>query len=429
MSERIWIKEGRVIDPASGRDEIADLCIEGRTITVIEPKAVPARLEAKEKLIDAKGCWVVPGLVDIHTHLRDPGYEYKETIASGTRSAAAGGFTSIACMANTDPVNDAISVTEYITQKARREGKCKVYPIGAVSIGLKGDKLAPFGDLKEAGCVALSDDGHPVMNSELYRHALSYARNFDLPIISHCQDNFLFAGGCMNEGLVSAELGLKGIPNACEDIAVARDIELAALTQGRLHLAHLSTSGSVRLLAQAKDRHLAVSGEVTPHHFILTDVACRGYDANTKMNPPLRTEEDRLACIAGLKNGVFDAIASDHAPHSVDEKELEFDRAPFGIIGFETTVSLTLKLVHDGFLTPLEAIRLLTIGPAKVLNLNAGTLRKAGAADVVLIDPAKIYVFDGKKTASKSMNTPFTGYEFKGKVRMTILNGEVVYGE
>jgi dihydroorotase len=324
-------------------------------------------------------------------------------------------------------VNDNATVTEYILRKARDEGKARVFPVGAVSQGLKGEKLSNFGDLKEAGAVALSDDGKPVANSGVMRHALEYARNFDLPIISHCEDPFLFCGGHLNEGIVSLQLGLGGIPNAAEDIMVSRDIELAGLTKGRVHLAHLSTSGSVRLLRHGKDRGIRVTGEVTPHHLLLTEEAVRDYNTNAKMNPPLRTEEDRQELIKALRDGVFDAIASDHAPHSQDEKDVEFEQAPFGIIGLETTVSLVLKLVHDGILKPLEVIRLLTSGPAKIVGLAGGTLKKGALADVAIILPEESRTIEKSRLASKSKNTPFHGWKVKGAVRMTILNGEVVY--
>lgn len=425
---KIWIKNGRVIDPITNFDKNADVLIEnGKIVALEEGQHDASQAAVGERVYDAKGCWVVPGLVDIHTHLRDPGYEYKETIATGTLSAARGGFTSIVCMANTNPVNDNTAVTEYIYNKAKKEGRSHVFAVGAVTKGMKGEALSEFGDLKESGVVALSDDGFPVRSSRILRHALEYARNFDLPIISHCEDPELFHGGCMNEGLVSLQLGLPGIPNACEEIMVSRDIELSALTKGRLHLAHLSTAGSARLLAQAKDRGVPVTGEVTPHHLTLTDEAVRGYDANTKMNPPLRTEADRQALLSALRNGVFDAIASDHAPHSVDEKELEYDKAPFGIIGFETTVPLTLRLVHEKLLTPMQAIRLLTHGPATVMKLDAGHLKKGARADVVVIDPNEVRKFDRTKTASKSRNSPFHGWDLKGAVRYTFLAGDLVY--
>ena len=439
--KRLWIKNGRVLDPHSNFDREADVLVERGVIKNIdEDRQAPDEASKGEKIIDAKGCWVVPGLVDIHTHLRDPGFEYKESVASGTHAACHGGFTSIVCMANTNPVNDNASVTEYIMRQAQSEGKARVFPVGSVTIGLEGKTLSEFGDLRDAGAVALSDDGKPVINTEILRHALEYAKNFDLPIISHCEDPHLFKGGCINEGKVSMRLGLKGIPNAAEDIMVSRDIELAALTGGRLHLAHLSTAGSVRFLEQGKDRGVRVSGEVTPHHLLLNEDAVMEYDSNCKMNPPLRSEEDRQIVLKGLKDGVFDAIASDHAPHSIDEKEVEIDRAPFGIIGLETTVSLILTLVHRGDLTAMEAVRLLTIGPAQVLGLDqwaakgksvtgVGRLKKGGIADIAIIDPNKKYVIDKEHSMSKSRNTPFHGWEVTGKVRETILGGEVLYAE
>ena len=426
---RIWIKQGRILDPDSNRDEIVDLLLENGKIVDIAPRITPTSASPNEVFIDAKGLWVVPGLIDIHTHLRDPGFEYKEDIESGCLSASRGGFTSIVCMANTEPVNDNASVTEYILNKAKKFGKCRVFPVGAVTKGLKGKTLSEFGDLKESGVVALSDDGMPVCNPQLLRHALEYARNFDLPIISHCEDLQLSACGSMNEGKVSTELGISGIPHTSEEIMVARDIELADLSKGRLHLAHLSTLRSVRLLRQAKERGIQVTGEVTPHHIILTDEAVKGYDANFKMNPPLRTEEDRQEMIKGLKEGVFDAIASDHAPHSIDEKEVEFEKAPFGVIGFETTLPITLKLVHDGFLKPLDAIRLLTIGPAKTIGLEGGKIKKNGVGDITIIDPEQEIIIDREKMASKSKNTPFHGWKMHGQVRYTLINGEIIYDQ
>jgi dihydroorotase len=366
-------------------------------------------------------------LIDIHTHLREPGYEYKESIESGSAAAVAGGFTSIACMANTNPVNDDAAVTEYILDKARAVGLAQVFPIGAVSVGLAGERLAEIGELKQAGVVGISDDGKSVMNSQLMRRALEYAGMFGLPVISHCEDTNLAAHGVMHEGRVSTELGLRGIPAQAEDIMVARDIALAELTGGRLHIAHVSTAGAVRLVRDAKARGLRVTAEVTPHHLFLTDEAVRGYDPNTKMYPPLRTAADAEALRQALKDGTIDAIATDHAPHDLADKEVEFDQAPVGIIGLETSLPLTLRLVNEGVLTLAEAIAKLTWEPSQVLGLDKGTLQVEADADVTLIDVQTDYVVDRREFRSKSRNSPFHGWTLKGRAVMTLCAGKVVY--
>jgi dihydroorotase len=379
------------------------------------------------EVIEAHGLLVVPGLIDIHTHLRDPGYEYKESIETGSAAAAAGGFTAIACMANTNPVNDHAAVTEYILDKARTVGLVQVFPIGAISAGLAGERLAEIGELKQAGVVGVSDDGKSVMNSRLMRHALEYAGMFGLPVISHCEDTHLSAHGVMHEGRVSTELGLRGIPAQAEDIMVARDIALAELTGGRIHIAHVSTAGAVRLVHDAKVRGLRVTAEVTPHHLFLTDEVVRGYDPNTKMYPPLRTAADVEALRQGLKDGTLDAIATDHAPHDLADKEVEFDEAPVGIIGLETSLPLTLRLVEEGVLPLTEAIAKLTCGPARVLGLAKGTLQVGADADVTLIDAQTGYVLDRREFRSKSRNSPFHGWTFNGRAVMTIYAGKVVH--
>jgi dihydroorotase len=410
------------------------MLIDAGKIAIIGPQAIEAAqrrdgstLHTPLQMIEAYGLLVVPGLIDIHTHLREPGYEYKESIESGSAAAAAGGFTAIACMANTNPVNDDAAVTEYILDKARTIGLVQVFPIGAVSVGLAGERLAEIGELKQAGVVGLSDDGKSVMNSRLMRLALEYAGMFGLPVISHCEDTHLAAHGVMHEGRVSTELGLRGIPAQAEDIMVARDLALAELTGGRLHIAHVSTAGAVRLVRDAKARGLHVTAEVTPHHLILTDEAVRGYDSNTKMYPPLRTAADVEALRQALRDGTIDAIATDHAPHDLADKEVEFDRAPVGIIGLETALPLTLRLVEAGVLSLTDAIAKLSWGPAQVLGLAKGTLQAGADADVTLIDAQTEYVVDRREFRSKSRNSPFHGWTLKGRAVMTICAGKIVY--
>jgi dihydroorotase len=378
-------------------------------------------------VIDAHGLMVVPGLIDIHTHLREPGHEYKESIETGSAAAVAGGFTSIACMANTKPVNDTAAVTEYILDKAKAVGLVQVFPIGAVSVGLAGERLAEIGELKQAGVVGISDDGKSVMNSQLMRRALEYAGMFGLPVISHCEDTYLAAHGVMHEGRVSTELGLRGIPAQAEDIMVARDIALAELTGGRLHIAHVSTSGAVRLVQDAKARGLRVTAEVTPHHLFLTEEAVRSYDPNTKMYPPLRSATDVQALRQGLRDGTIDAIATDHAPHDVADKEVEFDQAPVGIIGLETALPLALGLVEAGVLPLAEVIAKLTWGPAQVLGLPKGTLQVGADADVTLIDAQTEYTVDRREFRSKARNSPFHGWTLTGRAVMTIRAGIIAH--
>ena len=430
----ILIRGGRIIDSSANLDGVMDLLIDaGKIVSVGGDAAETAwqregsTLYTPLEVIDAHGLLVVPGLIDIHTHLREPGYEYKESIESGSAAAVAGGFTAIACMANTNPVNDDAAVTEYILEKARAVGLVQVFPIGAVSVGLAGKRLAEIGELSQAGVVGISDDGKSVMNSQLMRRALEYAGMFGLPVISHCEDTHLAAHGVMHEGRVSTELGLRGIPAQAEDIMVARDIALAELTGGRVHIAHVSTAGAARLVRDAKARGLRVTAEVTPHHLFLTDEAVRGYDPNTKMYPPLRTAADVEALRQALRDGTIDAIATDHAPHDLADKEVEFDQAPVGIIGLETSLPLTLRLVNEGVLTLTEAIAKLTLGPAQVLGLAKGTLQVGADADVTLIDPQTEYVVDRREFRSKSRNSPFHGWTLKGRAVMTLCAGKVVY--
>ncbi len=423
----ILIKGGRIIDPSQGIDGKGNVLIENGKIKSYPKTTKKYENDLDVKVIDAKGNIVSPGLVDIHVHLREPGFEHKETIRTGCESAAAGGFTSIVCMPNTNPVNDNASVTEYILLKARTEGIVNVFPIGAITKGELGETLAQIGEMYQAGCVGVSDDGMPVMNSKVMRHAMEYVQAFDIPVLSHAEDKDLSGSGVMNEGEVSTQLGLVGIPCASEDVMVSRDITVAELTGSRLHICHVSTAGSVRLIRAAKKRGVKVTAEVTPHHFILTDEAVGRYDTNAKMNPPLRGKKDREAVIEGLKDGTLDAIATDHAPHSEDEKKVEFDLAPFGIVGLETALPLSLKLVEDGALTINQMISKLTNSPSDVLNLGKGTLKIGDDADVVIFDPEQEITIDRESFHSKSKNSPFDGWKLKGKVNYTIVNGEIVY--
>lgn len=421
----ILIKGGRVIDPAQGVDGQFDVLIDNGVIAQVGQNLVGANFSGQ--VIDAAGKLVVPGLIDIHVHLRDPGYEYKEDIQTGTQAAVIGGFTSVACMPNTNPVNDNKAVSLYIRHKAKEIGLANVFPVGAITKGLKGESMAEMGELQEAGCLALSDDGKPVSNSELMRRALEYSRPFGLTLISHAEDLSLVGEGVMNEGFVATELGLKGIPWVAEDAATARDIMLAEFTGGKLHVAHVSTKGSVELVRQAKKRGVLVTCEATPHHFTLTDEAVRGYETNAKMNPPLRSAEDVAAIRAGLADGTIDAIATDHAPHHYDEKNVEFNIALNGIVGLESALPLTLELVKEGVLTLPQAIRLLTFGPAQALGIPRGTLAAGVVADVTIIDPELSWTLEADKLASKSKNTPFDGWIMQGAATHTLVAGKVVY--
>jgi dihydroorotase len=420
---KILIKGGHVIDPANGIDDIMDILIEDGVIVLVDP----AIDEEKSEIINAVDMYVVPGLIDIHTHMRDPGQEYKEDLISGTRAAAAGGVTSLACMPNTSPINDNLAVTRYIIEKAEKQGSVNVFPVGAISQGMKGDVLTEMGDMKSAGCVAFSDDGVPVVSGELMRRALEYADTFDVPIISHAEDLSLVGEGCMNEGAVSTELGLKGVPWVAEDSATAREIMLAEFTGARLHVAHVSTKGSVDLVRQAKARGVRVTCEATPHHFTLTEEAVRGYDTNAKMNPPLRTEEDVAAIKEGLKDGTIDAIATDHAPHHIDEKNVEFAIALNGIVGLETMLPLSLQLVRDGAIGLTQAIALMTCQPARILGIERGTLGVGRVADIAIVDLERDWSVDPAKLLSKSKNTPFAGKRLKGVAVRTLVAGKTVF--
>jgi dihydroorotase len=421
----ILVRGGRVIDPARGGDGIADLLMDGGRIEAVgrnigEPDGA--------LVIDAAGRVVAPGLIDLHTHLREPGQEDLETIATGAMAAVAGGFTAVCAMPNTDPVCDNQGVVGFIVSQAQRAAKARVYPIGAISVGQKGQQLAEFGELVGAGAVAVSDDGRPVMSSHLMRTALEYARVFGIPVADHCEEMTLAQGGAMHEGIVSTRLGLKGIPAAAEEIMVARDILLAELTGGHVHLCHMSTRGSVELIRRAKEKGLRVTAEACPHHFTLTHEACEGYDTNAKMNPPLREAADRDAIRQALKDGTIDVIATDHAPHHYDAKEREFDDAPNGIIGLETALSLALsELVSTGILSLPELILRMSTLPARIFNLPGGTLATGAPADVVIFDPELEWEVRPEEFYSKSRNTPFRGRRLKGRTEATIVGGALAY--
>jgi dihydroorotase len=424
MSGRLRIANGTVVDPVERTASRLDVLIEDGRIAAVEPADdMPADVET----YDARGRLVLPGLVDMHVHLREPGYEYKETVATGAAAAAAGGFTSVACMANTEPVNDSGAVTRFILERAAAAGAARVYPIGAVSVGLRGEQLAELGEMHRAGIVAVSDDGKPIMDAGLMRRALEYAQRFDLLVIAHEEDSCLRAGGVMNEGVTSVRLGLRGSPAASEEIMVARDIALVELTGGRLHVAHVSTAGAVAMIREAKARGLAVSAEATPHHLVLTEEAVAGYETNAKMAPPLRRRADVDALRAGLADGTIDAIATDHAPHHADEKECEFDQAANGIVGLETALGLGLRLVAEGVLDLPTLVARMTIGPARLLGIPAGTLAVGAAADVTIVDPERRWTVAARAFRSKSRNTPFEGWELTGKAVATFVGGELVF--
>jgi dihydroorotase len=379
------------------------------------------------EVFDASGLVVAPGFIDLHVHLREPGEEYKETIATGAAAAVAGGFTSVCAMPNTMPVNDNASVTRYIIEKAREAALARVLPVGAITRGSQGMELAEMAEMKEAGAVAVSDDGRPVMNPQVMRHAMEYARDHDLVVVDHCQDLTLSAGGVMNEGQYSTLLGLKGMSGGAEESHVARDIMLAELTGARVHIAHISTAAAVEMVRRAKQRGLRVTCEVTPHHLALTDESVVGFDTNTKMNPPLRTAEDRAALAEAVRDGTIDAIATDHAPHHADEKMLEYDRAPFGVIGLETALGVVLGvLYHTKQVSLSRIIEMLTTGPARAFSLSGGTLAQAAAADITVFDPEREWVVDPKNFKSKCRNTPFKGWSLRGAVVATFVAGRKI---
>ena len=433
------IKGGRVIDPGN-IDGIMDILIDNGKIVEIKPQIAAESSSglqtgasgaergkvSVDRVIDAGGKIVTPGLIDMHVHLREPGYEYKETIATGCKSAACGGFTAVCCMPNTNPVNDNRQVTEFILKRALEVDTVRVYPVAAVSRGLQGKGLCEYGDLKDAGAVALSDDGNPVMDSQLMRRALEYAKGFGLPVISHCEDRALAGGGVMNEGEIATRMGLAGIPNAAESVMVIRDIALCELTQSPLHIAHVSTAESVRAIRDAKKRGVLVTAETAPHYFTLTDEAVGAYNTKAKMNPPLRSRFDREAIRQGLADGTIDVIATDHAPHAPIEKEVEFDLAANGIIGLETSLSLSLKLVDDGVLTLTDLITKMSTNPARILGLASG-LQVGYSADITIIDPDRSYRIEADSFQSLGRNTPFDGWDVKGRAVLTMVGGKVVY--
>jgi dihydroorotase len=423
---RLLIKNGRIVDPGTGRDAHADILVCDRII-----EKVGRNLRARpDRVIDVSGLVVTPGFIDMHVHLREPGYEEKETIRTGSMSGARGGFTSVLPMANTNPPIDTAGMVEFVLTRAKETAVVKVFPVAAVSKGLAGKELTEAGELKEAGAIALSDDGNPIEDSELMRRALEYAGMFGLPIIVHAEDPDLAGNGCMNEGLNSTRLGLRGIPRAAEEVMVARDLSIAELTKGRVHFAHISTTRSVDLIRQAKERGLAVTAETAPHYFSLTDDAVKTYNTNAKMKPPLREADDVAAIKEGLKDRTLDVIATDHAPHTVAEKEVEFEQAPFGIVGLETALPLVLTyLVEPGVLSLSEAIAKLTVNPARILGLPLGELREGWAADITIFDPDAEVVVDASKFASLGRNTPFDGFTLKGRVMYTIVDGTVVVDE
>jgi len=418
------IKNGRVIDPASHTDRVADvLIVDGRIAGVAPDLSSP-----KAAVFDATGMIVAPGFIDMHVHLREPGFEHAETIESGSRAAAAGGFTSVCCMPNTKPVNDSAMVTRYIVEQARRGAVVNVFPIGAITKGSAGEELAAIGAMKAAGAVAISDDGMPVMNARVMRRAMEFAKSYDIPIIQHCEDLNLSAGGDMHEGAQSVRWGLRGIPAASEDVMVARDLLLAELTGARYHVAHLSTRHAVSMVEHARLVGLPVTCEATPHHFALCDAEMHAYDSNYKMKPPLRGDGDRAAIVDGFARGAITAIATDHAPHPGSEKMQEFERCPFGIIGLETALALSLEeLVHPGKITLSRMIELFTTGPDSVLRLDRGTLATGAAGDVTVFSTGLEWTYDVNQSASRSRNSPFDGKTFRGGPVATIVNGEVVW--
>ncbi|MEO8125889.1 MAG: dihydroorotase [Bryobacteraceae bacterium] len=423
--EKLLIKNGRVMDPSSGFDDTADvLLMDGRVAAIGKDLSATGAT-----LFDASGLIVAPGFIDMHVHLRDPGFEHAETIESGSRAAAAGGFTSVCCMPNTNPVNDSATVTSYIVERARLRAVVNVFPIGAITKGSAGEELAAIGSMKAAGVVAISDDGRPVMNARVMRRAMETASAFDLPVIDHCEDLHLSAGGDMHEGLESVKLGLRGIPSCSEDVMVARDILLAEVTGARYHVAHISARNSVAMVAFAKARGLKVTCESTPHHFAIADCDMLPYDSNYKMKPPLRSKEDVNAVADGIASGAIDVLATDHAPHPGSEKMQEFEKCPFGITGLETAIGLTtVELVHTGRISLMKMIALYTTGPANVLQWkDRGRLAAGGIADVTIFDPQRQWTYDVNRSFSKSKNSPFDGRQFRGGPVATIVNGSIVW--
>ncbi|MBC8209089.1 MAG: dihydroorotase [Desulfobulbaceae bacterium] len=419
MSECIVFSGGRIIDPVNGIDHVGELAIADGCIVADSP--------ADARRIDLTGKWLIPGLIDMHVHLREPGEEYKETIATGTRAAAAGGFTAVACMPNTRPVNDEAAVTRLILENAAAEGSARVYPVGAISRGSRGEELAEYGEMKAAGIRAVSDDGLPVVDSQLMRRALEYAAGHGLLVISHSEEHALSRGGSMNEGALSTRMGLRGIPTAAESIMIYRELALAELTGQRIHIAHVSAASAIDLIRQAKARGVRVTAETAPHYFTLTEAAVDGYNTHAKMSPPLRSEADRKAVCQALVDGTFDAIATDHAPHSVLEKEVEFDQAANGIIGLESALPLALALVRKGLITPTRLVELMSAAPARILGVEGGSLTPGGPADLAIIDPDLEFLFSAEDLYSKSKNSPFLDWSMQGRAILTICNGRITH--
>jgi dihydroorotase len=428
MSERLLIRGGRVVDPSRGLDDDLDVLIEEGRVAQVGPRLAVRGGEVME----AEGLVVCPGFIDLHTHLREPGREDKETIATGTRAAAAGGYTAVCAMPNTDPVNDHAGITRAILERARAEGVVRVYPIGAITRGSRGEQMSEYADLREAGCVALSDDGKPVASARMMRRALEYAGAFGLTIIDHCEEPALFEGASMNEGPVSTLLGLRGTPTAGESLVVERDVQLAELTGGKVHIAHLSAAASLEAVRRGKERGVRVTAEATPHHLLLTDQAVKEteYDTATKMNPPLRSEADRQALLDGLRGGSIDCIATDHAPHTVDDKKVEYDQAAFGIVGLETAVALCLdRLVGEGVIDLPRLVALLSTNPARVLALPGGSLAVDAPADVTILDLRRKRKVEPARFESKGRCTPFAGLTLKGWPVATIVAGRIVWSD
>jgi len=420
---RVLIRGGRLLDPSTGRDEPGDLLAHDGAI-----EAVGQGLDARgAEVVDAEGAWIAPGFVDLHTHLREPGQEYKEDIASGGRSAVAGGFTAVACMANTQPVNDDPAMTDFILDRAAHDSPARVYPVAAATRGQQGEVMTEMSALVAAGAVAFSDDGRTIMDAGVMRRVLQYSTLVHVPVISHCEDRHLVGAGVVNEGPISTRLGLPGNPAIAETLHVIRDIELASLTGAHLHVAHVSTADAVDAIRHARERGVSVTAEVTPHHLTLTDEEALGYDTSTKVAPPLRSAADRQACRAGLADGTLDAIATDHAPHAQHEKDQEFTLAPPGMIGFETAAAAVLDLVRQDELTPLELVRRLSTNPARILRRPGGSLGIGEPADVTVLDPDRRWIYDPAKGWSKSRNSPWAGRELQGRVVATLVGGRLVY--
>lgn len=424
---KLLIINGHLIDPSEGQNSGKNILIEDGLVAAWLGQNESAPEDAE--VFDATGLIVAPGFIDLHVHLREPGQEYKETIQTGAAAAVAGGFTSVCCMPNTNPINDNAAITRFIIEQSNRAGLANVFPIGAITKASDGTELAEMGEMKTAGIVAVSDDGRPVPNAGMMRRAMEYARDFDLTVVDHCEDKSLSSGGVMHEGRMSILLGLKGMPALAEDIDAARDCLLAEMTDAKIHIAHISTKGAIEAVRKAKAKNLKVTCEVAPHHWTLTDEALEGYDTNTKMSPPLRSKEHLEAILEAIADGTIDAIATDHAPHHADEKNLEFDRAPFGITGLETAVGLAFtKLVHTGLINLPRMIEMFSTNPAKIFNLeNRGTLKPGSIADITILDPDLKWTYSVSETKSKSKNSPFDNWEFQGAAVSTIVGGKIVY--